>query len=73
MLRNMPRAKDCTHRWLLESPHGPPTVSGTCKLCGATRSFKASFDEKDSKGAARARGGAANARRARQRRESESL
>ena len=32
----------CTHHYLLETPHGSPTVTGTCKLCGHTRTYGAS-------------------------------
>lgn len=34
---------DCTHYWILESPHGP-TVQGECKLCGKTDSFPSVSD-----------------------------
>lgn len=32
----------CTHHYILETPHGSPTVTGTCKLCGHTRTYGAS-------------------------------
>ncbi len=31
-------AKPCAHHWQIETPAGE-TSEGTCKLCGATRSF----------------------------------
>lgn len=30
----------CTHHYLLESPAGSPTVTGTCKHCGHTRVYR---------------------------------
>jgi len=30
------------HHYLLETPHGSPTVTGTCKKCGHTRTYGAS-------------------------------
>ena len=30
------------HHIVLETPHGSPTVTGTCKLCGHTRTYGAS-------------------------------
>jgi hypothetical protein len=35
----------CTHHYLLETPHGSPTVTGTCKLCGHTRVYRIDLDE----------------------------
>ncbi len=32
---------ECRHRWILESPHGSPTVAGACKRCGEIRVFPA--------------------------------
>lgn len=32
------------HRWLLETPNGP-TVEGVCQTCGATRTYRAGWDE----------------------------
>jgi len=32
-----PSISTCVHHWILESPDGRSTVSGTCKLCGQTR------------------------------------
>ena len=33
--------KGMAHHWMLENPHGMPTVRGTCKNCGAERAFAA--------------------------------
>jgi len=32
------KTKNCTHRWLVETPHGA-RVSGRCRSCGMTRRF----------------------------------
>ena len=37
------------HYWLVERPNGP-TSEATCKLCGATRTFRNSFRELDAVG-----------------------
>lgn len=37
---------DCAHRWIIESPHGRPTVAGACRRCGDVRLFPAA-GEKD--------------------------
>lgn len=29
----------CVHHWVVESPHGEKTVTGSCKRCGAERRF----------------------------------
>lgn len=31
----------CRHRWIIESPHGSPSVAGACKRCGEVRLFPA--------------------------------
>lgn len=31
----------CQHHWLIEAPHAVSMLTGTCKLCGATREFPA--------------------------------
>lgn len=33
---------DCTHHWVIESPHGPVSA-GVCKLCNAEREFRNSL------------------------------
>jgi hypothetical protein len=35
----------CAHRWVIETPAGTTMVSGYCRVCGATRQFRASWDE----------------------------
>lgn len=37
----------CRHHWLLETPHGSPTIEGRCKSCGEVRNFHAGFQEPD--------------------------
>ena len=35
----------CVHRWRLEECTGSPVLMGTCGYCGATREFRASYNE----------------------------
>lgn len=35
----------CRHRWRLEECNGSPVLVGTCGYCGATREFRAGYDE----------------------------
>ena len=35
----------CVHHWVIEAPHGAPTVSSICKRCGETKELSAGFDE----------------------------
>ena len=35
----------CVHRWRLEECNGSPVLMGTCRYCGATREFRASYNE----------------------------
>ena len=35
----------CRHRWRLEECNGSPVLVGTCGYCGATREFRASYNE----------------------------
>ena len=35
----------CVHRWRLEECNGSPVLMGTCGYCGATREFRASYNE----------------------------
>ena len=44
----MQTAETCRHHWVIESPHGSPTVRGQCKLCGATRTYPTFAEEKQS-------------------------
>ncbi len=40
-----PLSDACVHKWRLEEPNGTAMVSGLCRYCGATREFRAGYDE----------------------------
>ena len=37
------RARNCQHRWMIETPHGA-TSRGLCKRCGSTKRFPNASD-----------------------------
>jgi len=38
-------ASTCVHHWRISEPDGRPAVPGTCHRCGATRMFRASYED----------------------------
>ena len=39
----------CRHVWVIESPHGSPTVAGQCRLCKEERIYQAGFHDDEFK------------------------
>ena len=40
----------CNHHWVIDSPSGGPTSTGTCRICGEVKEFRNAMGEVNMRG-----------------------